>query len=373
MTWTDACDDRKLHRLKTNRLKSCQKEDLYVVQSTTELVAYLNAHHVPFLVQHQRIVKERKFIGLVTKALDHNNSLNFKVLYPYDASATDNLSYATLYKFVSTASCAMYSDYNSIVSEPGKDPRVTKANSNGWEHLLVQIPCASGSAQGHNHLPYAYCTHLQEVFPSKLRSALKTGIPCEINLQLLPPKLHVTHTLELDHLLEKRVTRKKAKALALAEATSQLAEATSQEPEKAVQHHDGADVVAPSGVIPCGKQVNVYEMAEAVHAVTNGWLSSQGYSDASRQRFFEVMARRPVDRDHRSTIVRRVRQRMEALGNLFVELAAQPVLKRKREPKVKREPHSEDGGSKECSNNDDSEDTEPSSGWDTEEDTTATA
>lgn len=197
-TWETSVTDPKLRRTK-QVLFCCQHEpQIHVVYSTQQLVDYINAHHVPFFVKHQRQTTLDMFFGLVTELYTCNNRVCFKVLYPYDPQ---HLAIGRLYTQLSAASSAMYADYSlHKTREVGSTrPCVETPNSNGWEHLLAQLPCAHTN---HEHQPYAYSLHLNHMLPSKMREALRQGIPCEINLSMLPQPVVVTHGLQLDHLID---------------------------------------------------------------------------------------------------------------------------------------------------------------------------
>lgn len=196
-TWEQSVADPKLKRTK-QLLFDCQRPQLYVVHSTQQLVDYINAHHVPFYVKHQRQTTLDIFFGLVTELYTCNNRVCFKVLYPYDPQ---HLAVGRLYTQLSAASSAMYADYSlHKTRESGSNkPCVETPNSNGWEHLLAQLPCAHTD---HDHTPYMYSLHLNHVLPPKMREALRLGTPCEINLAMLPQPVAVSHSLQLDHLID---------------------------------------------------------------------------------------------------------------------------------------------------------------------------
>jgi hypothetical protein len=196
-TWEQSVADPKLKRTK-QVLFNCQSPQLYVVCSTQQLVDYINAHHVPFYVKHQRQTTVDVFYGLVTELYTCNNRVCFKVLYPYDPQ---HLGVGRLYTQLSAASSAMYADYSlHKTRESGSNkPCVETPNSNGWEHLLAQLPCAHTD---HEHTPYMYSLHLNHILPPKMREALRQGTPCEINLSMLPQPVVVSHSLQLDHLID---------------------------------------------------------------------------------------------------------------------------------------------------------------------------
>jgi len=197
-TWEQSLADPKLKRTKQLLFQCQQRPLLYVVHTTQQLVDYINAHHVPFYVKHQRQTTMDVFFGLVTELYTCNNRVCFKVLYPYDPQ---HLAIGRLYTQLSAASSAMYADYSLQKTRElaSNKPCVETPNSNGWEHLLAQLPCPHTD---HDHTPYAYSIHLNHMLPPKMREALRQGTPCEINLAMLPQPVTVTHSLQLDHLID---------------------------------------------------------------------------------------------------------------------------------------------------------------------------
>jgi hypothetical protein len=186
----------------------------------------------------------------------------------------------------------MYRDYSQVLSF-NKQKQVKVPNSNGWEHLMLEIPCADS----HDHTPYEFLIHLHEVFPSRLRSALKNGVHCEINLAILPPRIAVSHTLELDHLRAKKVERpppvpksskKRTRQKASGGTKTQVKRRATTRP---AQENDTIDH-AEDGVCDVEKQ-GLYDMAEVSHALLTKWLlTNLRYSQEDAQRFFESMAHR---------------------------------------------------------------------------------
>lgn len=197
-TWEQSVSDPKLKRTKQLLFQCQQRPQLLVVYTTQQLVDYINAHHVPFYVKHQRQTTTDIFFGLVTELYTCNNRVCFKVLYPYDPQ---HLAIGRLYTQLSAASSAMYADYSLQKTRElcSNKPCVETPNSNGWEHLLAQVPCARSD---HDHAPYAYSIHLNHMLPPKMREALRQGTPCEINLAMLPQPVAVPHSLQLDHLID---------------------------------------------------------------------------------------------------------------------------------------------------------------------------
>lgn len=196
LAYTDAVRNSSLTRT-VQKIYVCQQPAaLQLIHSQHELVQYINAHCMPFYVQHIRQTNCRFFLGLAVEAYLSNNKLNMKVLYPYHPH---HLGLGVLYPTLSAASSKMYEDYSEQKAweeQLAKQP-VNIKNSNGWEHLVAPLPC---SYADHGHEPHAFSLHINHMFPLAMRRALQQGRSVELNLHMLPQQLQVAHTLDLEHL-----------------------------------------------------------------------------------------------------------------------------------------------------------------------------
>lgn len=196
LRWADAAADARLPKGRKYVLPPCVGTDLVTLRCMEDLARLLRGS-VPFYLRHKSETDRFVYYGLVTEVAVRGGRLAFKVLYPYDAF---NVSVGSLYTTLGAVSSRMYADYGmDKAKERGMaTSAVAMPISNGWEHLLASLPCGDPE---HDHAPFQACVPMMMLVPPMVRDALRNGRPAEYNRALLPPRLHVQHSLDLDHLM----------------------------------------------------------------------------------------------------------------------------------------------------------------------------
>lgn len=196
LLWEHAAADARLPKGRKCVLPPCMGTDLVALHCLDDL-ARLLSESVPFYLRHKSETDRFQYYALVTEVAVRGGRLAFKVLYPYDAF---NVSVGSLYTTLGAVSSRMYADYGmDKAKERGMSTSaVATPISNGWEHLLASLPCGDTE---HEHAPFQACVPMMMLVPPLVRDALSNGRPAQYNRALLPPRLHVQHSLDLDHLL----------------------------------------------------------------------------------------------------------------------------------------------------------------------------